>query len=434
MKRASGYVTGGEMSPDIKNSIDSRQGIHIVAKPNGPACNLDCDYCFYTEKQSLFPKDENYRMPDNVLEAYIAKYISAQPSPEVEFVWQGGEPTLLGLDFFKKVIEMQKPFTGQKTIRNVLQSNGTLITDEWCRFLKRHNFLVGISLDGPQNIHDRHRRDRGGKATFNKVMKGLERLRKHGVEYNVMACVAGETAGRPLDVYHFFKKEGVEFIQLFPVVERIPDELSGQRGFRLGTPPLLDREETNIGVTPWSVAPEPYGDFLIAVFDEWVKNDVGRVFVMNFEWALNAWMGNASPVCVFAKQCGRSIVLEHNGDVYACDHHVYPEYRLGNILDDDPLHMISKSIAAGFGTGKETALPRRCRECDVLELCRGGCPKHRFRKTYDDEPGLNYLCPGYRKFFNYSKKYLRVFRQLLENNLPASLVMDAIKGPLVIKT
>ncbi len=426
-------MTGVEVNKSDNNAADAPRGIHIVAKPNGPVCNLACEYCFYTEKKSLFPKDENYRMPDKVLRAYIAKSISAQPTPEVEFVWQGGEPMLLGIEFFKKAIEMQKPFADRKRIRNVMQTNGTLITDEWCRFLKRNSFLVGISIDGPQEIHDRYRKDRGGKATFGKVMKGLGLLQKHGVEYNVMACVAGETAGRPLDVYHFFKKEGVEFIQFFPIVERIPDERAEKIGLRLGFPPVQGREETRSSVMPWSVEPELYGDFLIGVLDEWVRNDVGKIFVMNFEWMLNAWMGYASPVCVFSRQCGRAIVLEHNGDVYACDHHVYPEYRLGNILDDNPLKMVSGSIAAGFGTAKETALPGWCRECDVLVLCRGGCPKHRFTKTCDDEPGLNYLCPGYKKFFNYSKKYLRVFRQLLEHSLPASKIMEAIKGPLVIK-
>ncbi|MDQ5986991.1 MAG: Anaerobic sulfatase-maturating enzyme [Syntrophus sp. SKADARSKE-3] len=421
------------MRSEVRNSADSQLGIHIVTKPNGPVCNLACDYCFYTEKEALFPKDETYRMPDEVLRVFIRKYILAQSAPEVEFVWQGGEPTLLGVPFFKKVLELQRPFTRQKMIRNCLQTNGTLLTDTWCRFLKEHGFLVGISLDGPQRIHDRYRRDRGGKATFGKVMKGLDLLRKYDVQYNVMACVARETAYNPLDVYDFFKKEGIEFIQFFPVVERMPDKPDRGCGLRLGMPPVLDRVETNIEPTPWSVAPETYGDFLIAVFDAWVRVDVGRVFVMNFEWMLNAWMGNASPVCVFARQCGRAIVLEHNGDVYACDHHVYPEYRLGNILDDNPLSMISKSTAAGFGTAKETSLPRQCRDCDVLGLCRGGCPKHRFLKTYEDEPGLNYLCAGYQKFFRYCKKYLRVFRQLLENNLSASLVMEAIKGPLVIK-
>ncbi|WP_028895368.1 anaerobic sulfatase maturase [Syntrophorhabdus aromaticivorans] len=417
----------------MSNTANSPQGLHIVAKPNGPACNLACDYCFYTEKQALFPEKTNCRMTDKVLRAYISKYIAAQPTPEVEFVWQGGEPTLLGLSFFKKALEMQKPFAGRKIIKNTLQTNGTLLTDEWCAFLKGNNFLVGISLDGPREIHDRYRKDRGGRETFGRVIRGLRLLQKHGVEYNVMACVARETAGRPLEVYRFFKGEGVEFIQFFPIVERVQDERAEEIGFRLGTPPVPGLDEADSKVTPWSVEPEPYGDFLIAVFDEWVRNDVGKIFVMNFEWMLNAWMGYASPVCVFAKQCGRSIVMEHDGDVYACDHYVYPEYRLGNILDGNPLKMISGSITVGFGAAKETALPGWCRECDVLVLCWGGCPKHRFTKTFGDEPGLNYLCPGYKKFFNYSKKHLRVFRQLLEHNLPASKVMDAVKGPLVIK-
>ncbi|MEN6620999.1 MAG: anaerobic sulfatase maturase [Smithella sp.] len=421
------------MSASAKKSINTHPGIHIIAKPNGPICNMDCEYCFYTEKKALFPKDENYRMPDKVLAAYIAQYITNQPTPVVEFVWQGGEPTLLGIDFFKKVLEMQKPFIRQKAIRNSLQTNGTLLTDEWCRFLKRNNFLVGISLDGPEHIHDRYRKDCGGKATFYRVMKGLEFLRKNGVEYNVMACVARETADNPQEIYDFFKREGIEFIQFFPIVERIANDSAVQYGLHLGAPPTLERQEINTEVTSWSVDAEAYGDFLIAVFDAWIKVDVGKMFIMNFEWMLNAWMGNASPVCVFARECGRAVVLEHNGDVYACDHYVYPKHRLGNILNENPLSMISKSTTSGFGMVKETALPRQCRECDVLVLCWGGCPKHRFLKTYEDEPGLNYLCQGYQKFFRHSKKYLRVFRQLLENNLPASLVMDAIKGPLVIK-
>ena len=420
------------MSDSQKPSKDPSSGIHIMAKPIGPACNLNCDYCFYLEKQALFPKDENYRMSDEVLQAYITKYIASQPTPEVEFVWQGGEPTLLGLDFFKRVVELELPFAKTKTIKNSLQTNGTLLTDEWCAFLKKYNFLVGISLDGPREIHDRYRKNRDGTPTFDKVMRGLKLLQKHGDQYNVMACVARETAYQPLEVYHFFKSEGVEFIQFFPIIERLPDEASRACGLRLGMPASLDKEESNTEVTPWTVEPEKYGDFLIAVFDEWVRNDVGKVFVMNFEWALNAWIGNPSPVCIFAETCGRSVVLEHNGDVYACDHCVYPQHRLGNILSDNPLNMIEKSIASGFGVSKETALPRLCRECDFLAACQGGCPKHRFSRTYYGESGLHYLCPSYRKFFSCIRKYLRVMAQLLEQGLPASYVMDAVKGPLVI--
>jgi uncharacterized protein len=299
--------------------------------------------------------------------------------------------------------------------------------------LKKHNFMVGISLDGPKEIHDRYRRDRKGAGSFDQVKQGLKLLQKHKVEYNVLACVARETAYKPLDVYHFFKSQGVEFIQFSPVVERMPDSSNAVVGLRLAGPVSLKEEEAFTEVTPWSVLPEDYGDFLIAIYQEWVRNDVGTIFVMNFEWALNAWMGEPSPVCVHARQCGRSVVMEHNGDVYACDHCVYPQYKLGNIKMDRLSDMVQKSLQTGFGVMKETALPRWCSECDVLRACQGGCPKHRFMTTYYDEPGLHYLCEGYKKFFLHIRKYLRVMATLLENGLPASRVMDAIKGPLVIR-
>ena len=408
------------------------QGLHVVAKPIGPVCNLDCEYCFYLEKQALFAQGEQYRMPENVLSSFITGYIASQPAPVVEFVWQGGEPTLLGIDFFKRVVELQKPFAKGKTITNSLQTNGTQLTDEWCLFLKRHRFMVGISLDGPQEVHDRYRKDRKGRGTFEQTMRGLRLLQKHKVEYNVLACVARETAAKPLEVYRFFREAGVEFIQFTPIVERMPDPQSAGQGLRLAAPAALGSPEGQGEVTDWSVRPEDYGDFLIAVFEEWVRNDVGRVFVMNFEWALNAWIGNPSPVCVHAKQCGRSLVIEHNGDVYACDHCVYPQYRLGNILTGTLQDMAARSLKSGFGVTKETALPRRCRECDVLAACQGGCPKHRFANTFDEEPGLHYLCEGYRKYFLHIRKYLRVMAQLLEHGQPVSLVMKVLKGPLVI--
>ncbi len=417
----------------MKNRHSSGSGLHVVVKPVGPACNLECEYCFYLEKQALYGPGEEYRMPDAVLTAFIREYVAAQPTPVVEFVWQGGEPTLPGLDFFERVVELQAPFAGIKSIRNSLQTNGVLLDDAWCAFLKRHGFMVGISLDGPREIHDRYRRDRGGNGTFDAVMRGLGFLKKHGVEYNVMASVARETARRPLDVYRFFRENGVEFIQFTPIVERLPDAPSRELGLTLASPAILGREEKNTEVSPWTVVPEEYGDFLIAVYEEWVRNDVGKVFVMNFEWALNSWIGNPSPVCIHARQCGRTVVLEHNGDLFACDHYVYPEYRLGNILTDDLAQMVERSLQSGFGTAKETGLPRWCRECPVLAACQGGCPKHRFLKTCHSEPGLHYLCAGYRKFFLHIRKYLRAMTTLLENGLPASHVMDAVKGPLAIR-
>jgi len=408
-------------------------GIHVVAKPIGPVCNLNCEYCFYLEKKALFGPGTQYRIPDNVLSAFITKYISSQSTPVVEFVWQGGEPTLLGLEFFKKVIELQKPFAKRKTITNSLQTNGTLLTDNWCAFLKKHNFMVGISLDGPKDIHDRYRKDRKGSGTFEQVIRGLKLLQKHKVEYNVLACVARETAVRPLEVYCFFRDAGVEFIQFTPIVERLPDSSNRQAGLRLAGPAALTQGEEQTEVTPWSVIPEEYGDFLIAIYEEWVRHDVGTVFVMNFEWALNAWIGNPSPVCVHAKTCGRSVVIEHNGDVFSCDHCVYPQHRLGNITTDKLSDMVERSLQSGFGIAKEEALPRWCRECEVLAACQGGCPKHRFAKTHYDEPGLHYLCEGYKKFFRHIRKYCHTMTQLLENGLPASHIMEALKGPVVIK-
>jgi uncharacterized protein len=408
------------------------EGIHVVAKPIGPVCNLNCEYCFYLEKQALFEPDEKYRMSDKVLSTFITNYIVSQPAPAAAFVWQGGEPTLLGLNFFRRVVELQRQFGGTKTISNSLQTNGILLTDEWCAFLKRENFAVGISLDGPKGVHNRYRRDPKGKGTFDRVMRGLRLLQKYRVEYNVLASVARDSAKQPIDIYRFLRDEGVEFIQFSPVVERISDGGEGHH-LRLAGPAALDREERQAEVTAWSVVPAEYGDFLIAIYEEWVHHDVGKVFVMNFEWALNAWIGNPSPVCVHAEQCGRSLVIEHNGDVYACDHCVFPEYRLGNVASESLSDMSERSRKRGFGVTKETALPGWCRECAVLAACRGGCPKHRFAMSYYKEPGLHYLCEGYKKFFLHIRKYCHAMTQLLGNGLPASYVMDAVKGPLVIK-
>jgi len=420
---------------ESKPTGSSPQGIHVVAKPIGPVCNLACDYCFYLEKQALFGSGEQYRMSDRVLSAFITNYITAQPTPAVEFVWQGGEPTLLGIDFFEKVVAFQRPLAGLKTISNALQTNGTLLTDKWCLFLKKHDFTVGISLDGPKEIHDRYRRNRKGRGSFDQVMRGLRLLQKHQINYNVLACVAHDTAKHPLDVYRFFKANGVEFIQFAPIVERLPENSSGSRkALRLAGPASLDKEESLTQITPWTVIAEEYGDFLIAIYEEWVRQDVGTVYVMNFEWALNAWIGNPSPVCVHAQQCGRSLVVEHNGDIYACDHCVYPECRLGNILGESSLPVLAeRSRQSGFGVCKETALPRWCRECEALAACQGGCPKHRFAKSCDGEPGLHYLCAGYGKFFRHIRKYLQAMTTLLEHGYPAAQVMEAVKGPLVIK-
>lgn len=412
------------------SSGQNLNSIHILAKPVGPLCNLDCTYCFYLEKKELFPKKQNYTMSVEVLQSYITKYISLQPTSLVQFVWQGGEPTLAGLDFFKRAIKLQRHFAGRKQIKNSIQTNGTLLNDEWCEFFKENDFLVGISLDGPREIHDRYRTDHSGGGSFDHVLRGLRLLQKYGVEYNVMATVGKETAYRPLDIYHFFKEEGVEFIQFTPVIERVAGWHELQQGLKLAGLSTVDNEDCH-QVTEWSVEPEAYGDFLIAIFDEWVRNDVGTTNVMNFEWALNSWLGISSPNCQHAQKCGTAILLEHNGDVYACDHCVYPECKLGNIVNDDPVAMVEKSICDGFGD-KKSSLTQSCLECEVLMACWGGCPKHRFNKSYRGESAQYYLCQGNKKFFTYIRKYLHAITQLLENGLPASMIMKAIDGPLVI--
>lgn len=391
----------------------AQSGIHIIAKPTGPVCNLNCTYCFYLEKEKLFPKGENFRMSDDVLSSFIRQYIEAQPClpagrafSEVEFVWQGGEPTLLGLDFFRRVIELQKTFKRDKKIRNCLQTNGTLLTDEWARFLKKNEFLVGLSLDGPKEVHDIYRRDREGKGTFNKVIRGLRLLKKHGVEFNVLACVAKETAKKPLEIYQFLKAEGVGFIQFTPVVER------GSSG----------------KILPWTVEPESYGEFLIKIFDEWVRNDAGKIFVMNFEWALNAWVFRQSPVCIFSKTCGRSLAMEHNGDVYSCDHYVYPENYLGNIADHHIKELVELPAQKKFGSAKEESLLSTCRNCKFLFACRGECPKRRFARSPYGGTNLNYLCGAYKEYFQHIAKYMDAMRQLLENNKPVSDIMKEFKG------
>jgi uncharacterized protein len=339
---------------------------------------------------------------------------------------------LAGLDFYRRVVELQKPFRNSKRIRNVVQTNGTLLADEWCAFFREHDFFVGLSLDGPREIHDRYRVDKKGRPTFDAVMKGVRLLQKHRVSFNALACVAKETAYKPLDVYRFFKNEGIDFIQFIPIVERVADDSARETGLDLALPAKKDDRGMSTRVMPWAVEADRYGDFLIAIFDEWVRRDVGKTFVMNFEWALTSWMGEPSPICVFARTCGTAVAIEHDGDVFACDHYVYPEYRLGNVRDTDLASMVETSIASGFGPHKESTLPRFCQTCEILEACWGGCPKDRFTTTPDGEPGLNYLCAGYKKFYLHARRYLHAMATLLEHGLPVEYVMKAVNGPLVV--
>lgn len=402
-----------------------QQAFHLMAKPAGPSCNLRCKYCFYREKKTFFPQNKAPRMSVDVLDAYTRKYIESQPGQSVIFDWQGGEPTMLGIDFFRQALDFQKKYRQGKEIQNTLQTNGTFIDEEWCVFLARNNFLVGLSMDGPPAVHDAYRVDSNGKPTLTKVLQSLRMMQSHNVEVNVLATLNRESSRHPFEVYHFFKQQGVRFIQFIPIIERKPEAEAEELGISLAPPPSLTRREKSATVTPWSVTPKEYGEFLIQVFKEWIKNDVGSIFVMNFEWSLAAWAGVGAGVCYLSPRCGRNLILEHNGDIYSCDHFMYPAYRLGNILEGDLKKMVLSSKQITFGALKETALPGYCRKCDVLFACHGGCPKHRFAKSPDGEPGLNYLCEGLKAFYNYVSPSMKQMVELIHRRIPVQTIMEA---------
>ncbi len=384
---------------------------HVMTKPIGPVCNLDCTYCFYLEKKDLYPGNRRWRMSDELLESYVRQYIEAQDVPEVHFAWQGGEPTLMGLEFFRRVVELQRRHAGGKTVHNALQTNGTLLDDEWCAFLAENRFLVGLSIDGPRDVHDAHRVGRKGEPTFDRVLATMRLLRRHGVDFNTLTVVNSLNAERPLDVYRFLRAEGSGFVQFIPIVERGPD----------GAP------------TPETVSGGQWGAFLCAVYDEWVSRDVGRVFVQLFDATLNAFCGLPNPMCVFAPECGRAMALEHNGDLYSCDHFVYPEHRLGNVLRT-PLRVLAESPQqAAFGQAKRTALTQACRRCPVLFACNGDCPKHRFALSPDGEPGHSHLCAGYLRFFQHCAPTMRAMAGLLREGRPPALVMDLARNERAAK-
>ena len=396
----------------------------LMTKPIGPLCNLDCSYCFYLEKTHLYPNAGNFRMRPDVLETYVRDYITAQPGPVVNFAWQGGEPTLLGVDFFREVVALQKRYAGEKTIENAFQTNGVLLNDEWAKLFTTHRFLIGISIDGPRELHDAYRVDKGGRPTFDRVMAGLDVLKKHAVEFNTLTTVHRKNSTQPIEVYRFLREVGSGYIQFIPIVERAADDDASTSGLWLASPP--DHEDTrklDTKVTPWSVRPADYGSFLSRIFDEWVQRDVGRVFVQQFDAALANWIGEPAGVCVFSEKCGRALAVEHNGDVYSCDHYVYPRYRLGNLLNASLVAMVDSDAQRQFGEAKSSTLPRYCRECPVRFACHGECPKHRFLRTPDGEPGLNYLCAGYRKFFLHIDSAMRTMAFLLQaGRAPAEIM------------
>jgi uncharacterized protein len=391
--------------------------VHVLAKPTGAACNLACAYCFFLDKALLYP-DSQFRMSDEVLEAYIRQLIEAHRTTQVTVAWQGGEPTLMGVDFYRRAIECQNKYRKPGMVfENTLQTNGTLLDDEWCEFFRENDYLVGISLDGPRSLHDAYRLDKGGKPTFDRVMRGLRLLQQHGVEYNVLVAVNRTNADHPLEVYRFLRDEAkTTWIQFIPVVERIDDE--GHTIYQRGTH-LSER----------SVRAEPFGRFLIQVFDEWVRHDVGRIYVQTFEAAARNWLRlPSSGMCVFDETCGLALALEHNGDLYACDHFVEPDYRLGNIMETSLVELVASERQHRFGLDKRDRLPRYCRACDVRFACHGECPKNRFLTAPDGEPGLNHLCAGWKAFFQRIDQPMQMLAMLMRLGHPASEIMTVLAG------
>lgn len=406
----------------IDESSNRLAGFHIMAKPVGPICNLDCKYCFYLEKENLYPETSDWRMSDDILESYIRQYIEAQNIPVVSFAWQGGEPTLLGVNYFRRIVELEKKYAKGKRIENAFQTNGILLDDEWGEFLAQNDFLVGLSIDGPRALHDKYRVDKGGKPTFDRVMRGLGYLKKHNVEFNTLTVVQRHNSYHPLEVYRFLKEIGSGFMQFIPIVERIAGA-SAPDGLVLISP----NSNVSARVSPWSVEPIRFGKFLNAIFDEWVRNDVGTYFVQIFDVALESWLGMEPSLCVFRETCGLALAIEHNGDVYSCDHYVYPEYKLGNIIENPLGALVNSRQQRHFGQDKHDTLPRYCRECEVRFACNGECPKHRFLRTPDGEEGLNYLCQGYKLFFNHIDPYMRFMAEELRQRRRPANVMEWVR-------
>ncbi|AMO58348.1 hypothetical protein GZ77_21740 [Endozoicomonas montiporae] len=400
-----------------------RKPFHLMAKPTSYQCNLDCDYCFYLEKEVFFNKraenkgkEKITHMSDEVLRNYIKQYIASQDTPMVDFTWQGGEPTTAGLDFFKRAIEYQKKFAGDKQITNSLQTNGVLLNDEWCAFLKEHNFLVGLSIDGPEELHDHYRVSQGGKPTFKRVVKAIECMKKHGVEFNTLTVVNNVNVKHPLKVYNFLKEIGSTFTQFIPVIE--------QMEVGVENPMLIfPKSQSEKKLMPFSVDPEEFGDFMIAVFNEWIRKDVGKIYVQMFDNALATWIGQPANLCIFREECGSALVVERNGDIYSCDHYVYPEYKLGNISDKNVHKVATQKAQQKFGKDKSN-VGEICEKCEYRFACNGGCPKHRIHPNSDGS-SQNHLCPGYKKIFRHMDPYMKYMANELQNRRPPAYVMYA---------
>jgi len=390
---------------------------YVMAKPNGSSCNLNCSYCYYLEKEKLYENRKNLQMSDLTLERYIESYIQAQPVPEVLFTWHGGEPLLRDLSFYRKVLAFQRKYGRGRVIDNTLQTNGVLLNDEWCRFFKDNNFLLGISIDGPEHCHDVYRKNNGGKATFKQVMRGIELLQKHQVEFNTLSVINDYNVDYPLEIYHFFKEIGSRYMQFTPIVEQISQTRAD--GLHLLPPEGSD----DAVLAPWTVDAKKFGQFYITIFDEWVRKDVGEYYVQLFDATLAGTVGTMPGVCIFGETCGHATVMEFNGDVYACDHFVFPEYKLGNIRTQTIYEMVFSQKQLRFGADKRDLLPGQCLQCAYKKLCNGECPKNRIIHTKSGEPGLNYLCEGYYAFWKHTQKYMEFMaNELLFKRAPANVM------------
>ena len=394
--------------------------LYVMLKPAGAHCNLACKYCYYLEKNNLYDKSHRHIMSDEMLEQFTREYIEAQTMPQVLFTWHGGEPLMRSIDFYKKALTLQKKYARGRRIDNVIQTNGTMLTDEWCEFFAQNNWLVGISIDGPQEYHDHYRLTTTGNPSWQKVMHGIELLKKHHVEWNAMAVVNAYNANHPLEFYHFFKDNGCQYLQFTPIVERLTQHQDGRTLASLA-------DDKEIPLADFSVTPEQWGNFLCAIFDEWVHNDVSKMFVEIFDCTLANWMGVLPGICAYSKNCGHAGVMEHNGDVYSCDHFVFPEYKLGNIRDHTLIEMLYGDKQHAFSRLKHTSLPRQCKECDMEFACHGECPKNRFEKDKYGEPGLNYLCKGYYQYYSHVAPYMDFMKRELQAQRPPANIMEALK-------
>ena len=406
------------MNDNIANPF--AKPLYVMLKPAGAHCNLACKYCYYLEKNKLYPTAQRHLMSDEMLELFTREYIEAQTMNQVLFTWHGGEPLLRSIDFYCKALSLQQKYAGGRRIDNVIQTNGTLLTDEWCEFFAQNHWLVGISIDGPQPDHDHYRLTAAGKPSWKKVMQGIKLLKKHGVEWNAMAVVNAYNANHPLEFYRFFKENGCQFLQFTPIVERLTRHEDGRT-----LASLADKDE--ISLSEASVAPEQWGYFLCAIFDEWVRKDVGKIFVEIFDCTLANWMGISPGICAYSKECGHAGVMEHNGDVYSCDHFVFPEYKLGNIRDHSLIDMLYGEQQQEFSRLKHSSLPRQCKECDMEFACHGECPKNRFMKDKYGDSGLNYLCPGYYHYYQHVAPYMDYMKQELMSQRPPSNIMKVVQ-------